>query len=232
MAIAAVLFWNRGSDGLDVPGVFAVLSSISITTDHLGELLSFFPCIPQGYACARHLQDFLLKDEIVGSEFDAERSEMVQSSLMPRSSSYAIELVGVTVEYAGRGICFRDVDLFIRAELITMLVGPVGTGKSTILKTMLGEVELTNGSVRKTPGAVAYCGQTAWLQNLSIRDNIISRSNFNPKWYAKVVYACALNEDLAQLADGDATLIGNGGVKLSGGQRQRVVSRRSLILAA
>jgi ABC-type bacteriocin/lantibiotic exporter with double-glycine peptidase domain len=105
-----------------------------------------------------------------------------------------------------------------------MIVGRVGSGKSSILKAIAGELVQKRGSAIVNGAALAYCDQVPWLQNISIRHNIIGQSVLDEKWLSTVTAACALSEDIAVLPEGDLTLVGSGGVTLSGGQKQRVVS--------
>jgi len=107
---------------------------------------------------------------------------------------------------------------------LAMIIGPIGCGKSTLLKLVLGEVPKTSGSVVVHDLGVAFCGQTAWLKNASIMDNIVGVSKFDLDWYNTVVNACALDRDFAQLPKGDRSVVGSKGIVLSGGQKTRVVS--------
>jgi ABC-type lipoprotein export system ATPase subunit len=109
-----------------------------------------------------------------------------------------------------------------------MVVGPVGSGKSTLLRAILGEVPLLQGSIKRLSSPVAYCDQVPWLQNISIRQNIVGQDQFDKAWYQAVVSACALDIDMQQLPEGDQTLVGTGGVSLSGGQKQRVALARAV----
>jgi ATP-binding cassette subfamily C (CFTR/MRP) protein 1 len=109
-----------------------------------------------------------------------------------------------------------------------LIIGPVASGKSTLLKGLIGETFLLSGSVEYTvPDEVAYCDQDAWLLNQSIRDNIVAFGSYDEEFYDRVVAACQLTEDLEQLPNGDKTTIGSRGLSLSGGQKQRVVSQPS-----
>jgi ABC-type multidrug transport system fused ATPase/permease subunit len=117
----------------------------------------------------------------------------------------------------------KSVTLTVPGQKLTMLVGPVGCGKSTLLKALLGEVPSMGGLVQMSSLSVAYCDQTAWLMNDTIRQNIIVASDFDEKWYKSVIYACALERDFLQLPRGDRTVVGSKGVALSGGQIQRIV---------
>jgi ATP-binding cassette subfamily C (CFTR/MRP) protein 1 len=106
----------------------------------------------------------------------------------------------------------------------TMIIGPVGSGKSTLLKAILGEINPQKGTIDISTPFVAYCSQSPWLQNRTIRENIIGPGEFDREWYRSVVRICALEEDFSQMPQKDLTLIGSRGITLSGGQKHRVVS--------
>ncbi len=108
---------------------------------------------------------------------------------------------------------------------LIMIAGPTGSGKSTFLKGLAGEVPLAEGEMFVRYPDMAFCEQTTWLASTSIRDNIIGGTPvLDEEWYAAVVRACALEADLEMLPQGNSTLVGSKGVKLSGGQKQRIVS--------
>lgn len=118
----------------------------------------------------------------------------------------------------------KSITMSVPESKISMIVGPVGCGKSTLLKAILGEIPPMHGSVYMATDQVAYCDQTAWHVNDTIRNSVIAASEFDEQWYSTVLQACALHEDLRQLPQGDQTMIGSKGVALSGGQCQRIVS--------
>lgn len=124
----------------------------------------------------------------------------------------------------GQEAVLKHINLDISMKTFTFIVGPVGSGKSSILACMLGESLQLRGRVSRNEASISYCAQTAWLQNTSIRSNIIGPAEYEEDWYATVVRACALDEDLSAMPDGDQTNVGSSGNNLSGGQRQRVVS--------
>lgn len=119
----------------------------------------------------------------------------------------------------------KDITAEVPTGKFTMLVGPVGSGKSTLLKALLGEVTIMTGTVHVSGQEVAYCDQTPWHMNGTVRDSIIAFSPVDERWYQQVLQACALTQDLTQLSKGDLTTIGSKGIVLSGGQSQRVVSQ-------
>ncbi|KAL9595555.1 MAG: hypothetical protein Q9219_006375 [cf. Caloplaca sp. 3 TL-2023] len=110
---------------------------------------------------------------------------------------------------------------------LTMIVGPVGCGKTTLLKALLGEVPALGGTIRYLGSDVAYCDQSPFHMNGTVRESITAFSELDDRWYSTVVKACALTEDLRQMQLGDRTRIGSKGVALSGGQSQRVALARA-----
>jgi ATP-binding cassette subfamily C (CFTR/MRP) protein 1 len=117
---------------------------------------------------------------------------------------------------------------------LIILVGPVGCGKSTFLKGLAGETPILEGELFIKHPDLAFCDETPWLSNASIRSNIAGDdpSTFDPDWYGTVVSACALDPDLKKMAAGDETPVGSKGSNLSGGQRQRIVSGLFLCLGS
>lgn len=122
----------------------------------------------------------------------------------------------------------KSINMAVPEGKVTMVVGPVGCGKSTLLKAILGEVPSTRGSVYMATDQIAYCDQTAWHMNDTIKNSILASSPLDEQWYDTVLQACALYEDLRQLPRGDQTMIGSKGVALSTGQGQRIVSKLKL----
>lgn len=125
----------------------------------------------------------------------------------------------------------KDIDLrFGRNELVAV-IGTVGSGKSSLLAALAGDMRKTNGEV-VIGASRAFCPQYAWIQNASVRENIIFGKDFNQKWYDEVVDACALRPDLEMLPAGDKTEIGERGITVSGGQKQRMNIARAIYFNA
>ncbi|KAJ2744382.1 hypothetical protein GGI20_003014 [Coemansia sp. BCRC 34301] len=153
----------------------------------------------------------------------------------------------------------KDISLRFPVGGLSLIVGPTGSGKSSLLAALLGEMTLTSGHVllpsgdagrldlaqsggryapivslsgqRRVLRDIAYVAQEAWLRNATIRDNILFGTAYDPLRYEEVLRVCALKPDLRILDAGDMTEIGERGVTLSGGQKQRVALARAVYSA-
>lgn len=110
---------------------------------------------------------------------------------------------------------------------LNVITGQSGAGKSTLLLGILGETYLEAGQVTK-PEDVAFASQSAWLQNDTIKANILFGSEFEQVRYDRILSACCLQPDLREVSHGDLTIIGENGTSLSGGQKARVALARAL----
>ncbi|GMT22976.1 hypothetical protein PFISCL1PPCAC_14272, partial [Pristionchus fissidentatus] len=113
-----------------------------------------------------------------------------------------------------------------RGSLLAV-VGTVGSGKSSFLSAMLGELTRLRGDIIVN-GRLAYVPQQSWIQNLTLRDNITFGKPYDYTWYNKVIHACALAPDFKILPHGDMTEIGEKGINLSGGQKARISLARAV----
>ncbi|KAH8172831.1 ABC transporter domain-containing protein [Sarocladium implicatum] len=110
---------------------------------------------------------------------------------------------------------------------LNVVTGSSGSGKSTLLLAILGETYLEAGQVTK-PEDVAFASQSAWLQNDTIKSNILFGSEMEQTRYDRILTACCLHPDLREVSHGDLTIIGENGTSLSGGQKARVALARAL----
>ncbi|CAN8105605.1 unnamed protein product [Discula destructiva] len=114
-----------------------------------------------------------------------------------------------------------------RGELLAV-IGSIGGGKTSLLSALAGNMRKLSGSLTFSSPHRAYCPQTAWIQNTTVRENIIFGMEYDSTWYNKVIRACQLHRDLQMLPNGDATEIGERGINLSGGQKHRVSLARAV----
>jgi ATP-binding cassette subfamily C (CFTR/MRP) protein 1 len=141
-----------------------------------------------------------------------------------------LQVVGCTLAWSDTGRPVINDASFEVSPGLTMLVGPIGSGKSSLLKGLLGEIPSSKGYVYTDSRQVAFVDQTPWIRHGTLRENILGMSIFDHKFYSSVVHACALDQDFESLAQGDHTPVGSAGAALSGGQKLRVVRRASWYL--
>lgn len=170
------------------------------------------------------------KDKRRGSN-SSQGSASSQDGRSSNGTSGADEELRVDVE------TLRNLSVKIGAGDLVAVVGPVGSGKSSFLSAILGEMEPMNGSKVYVPRSaeekneanfVSYCSQTPWVVNDTLKGNILFGRDFDEERYEEVIEACALLDDLAVLPAGDKTEIGERGINLSGGQKARVSLARAL----
>ncbi|ETV64096.1 hypothetical protein H257_18968 [Aphanomyces astaci] len=188
----------------------------------------------EAWASSTRVGTFLLADEIAQVPPSPQVLEGAAAD-----SSFAVEVSHGTfswnIDPSGRQeasenegpMTLKDISLTIAPNTLTIVVGPVGSGKSSLISALLGEIHQVSGS-RLVTGRVAYVNQEAWIQHATLKDNILFTSAFDDVKYDRVVAACQLKADLAVLPDGDQTEIGERGINLSGGQKARVSLARAM----
>lgn len=234
----------KGSDRLSISQTFSSLVIIELLTSPAEDFLQSLPLIAMSVGCLERIQTFLLAESCVDHRI-IQGNSMNNSSL--RTEQEGIELSDLDVTKTEGNAIFvqnavirpspdappaiNDVGLSCRAGSLTMVVGVVGSGKSTLLKAIAGELNCSEGFITTSSKHVAYCSQTPWLPNTTVRNIVCGYSSLTSQherddaWYDSVLYACAFDEDVRSLPQHDDTVIGSRGVVLSGGQKQRLVSQ-------
>ncbi|KAM9583859.1 ATP-binding cassette sub-family C member 6 isoform 2-T2 [Trichechus inunguis] len=123
--------------------------------------------------------------------------------------------------------CLQRINLTVPQGCLLAVIGPVGSGKSSLLSALLGELSKVEGSV-SIKGPVAYVPQEAWLQNASVVENVCFQQELDPLWLERVLEACALGPDVDCFPAGVHTQVGEQGMSLSGGQKQRLNLARAV----
>ncbi|XAR56775.1 Xenobiotic-transporting ATPase [Bertholletia excelsa] len=149
---------------------------------------------------------------------------------LPKSiSEKAIEIIdgNFSWDLSSPNPTLKDINISVPHGMRVAVCGTVGSGKSSLLSCILGEVPKTSGTI-KLSGAKAYVAQSPWIQSGKIEENILFGREMDREKYEKVLEACSLKKDLEILSFGDQTLIGERGINLSGGQKQRIQIARAL----
>ncbi|XP_053373937.1 ATP-binding cassette sub-family C member 3-like [Mercenaria mercenaria] len=184
--------------------------------------ISLFPSLVNGlvqaYASIGRIQAFLRTPDI--NENNVQEIKQAEFAISIEDGDFAWK------EDRAQMI-LKDINLQVNDGELLAVVGQVGSGKSSLISAILGEMERYNGSV-KTKGSTAYVPQAAWIQNMKLKDNILFGKEYRQKKYLKVIDACALGPDLQILPGGDETEIGERGINVSGGQKQRISLARAV----
>lgn len=125
----------------------------------------------------------------------------------------------------------ENLNLSIGRNELVAVIGGVGSGKSSLLAALAGDMRRTNGQVVMGANR-AFCPQYAWIQNATVKENILFGKDHKEAWYEEVIDACALRADLDMLPNGDLTEIGERGITVSGGQKQRLNIARAIYFDA
>ncbi|XP_054913516.1 ATP-binding cassette sub-family C member 3 isoform X4 [Poeciliopsis prolifica] len=202
---------------LDAEKAFVSLSLFNILRFPLNMLPQVISGLVQASVSLKRIQNFLSHDELDPNSVDRKTS-----------SEFAVSVVNGKFTWAKEDEPVLDnINVMVPQGSLVAVVGHVGCGKSSLISALLGDMEKVEGEV-SVRGSVAYVPQQAWIQNATLRDNILFGKSFNECKYRRVLDACALTPDLEVLPGGDMTEIGEKGINLSGGQRQRVSLARAL----
>eukprot|EP00075_Anas_platyrhynchos_P007559 XP_021127296.1 multidrug resistance-associated protein 1 isoform X6 [Anas platyrhynchos] len=204
---------------LDAQKAFVSLALFNILRFPLNMLPMVISSIVEASVSLKRLRVFLSHEELDPDSIirrpttDAEGSIIVKNATFSWSRNDPPSL--------------NSINFTVPEGSLIAVVGQVGCGKSSLLSALLGEMDKKEGHV-VVKGSVAYVPQQAWVQNATLKDNIIFGREMNESRYKRVIEACALLPDIEILPTGDRTEIGEKGVNLSGGQKQRVSLARAV----
>ncbi|TKY89331.1 hypothetical protein EX895_001862 [Sporisorium graminicola] len=230
VAYSAIAQSKAGQQTLDTTKLFTVISVLTLLRNPLFLLAQYGPMILAALGASVGIRDFLLKPELPQQQ---DRDVNADGNSANRTGSIVVAR-NLTLNAGGGGgkLLFSKVDLVINRGQVACITGATGTGKTTLLLALLGEVSPLNSDsivIQRDPvHGIAYCAQSAWLQDASIRDNILFHSPYDAIRYQAVQWCLDLEHDFSAMPDGDATSVGPQGSKLSGGQRSRVALARAL----
>lgn len=209
-----------GSAPLNASTLFTVLATLRVMSEPVRMLPEVLTMMIQYKVSLDRIEKFLLEDEI--REEDVKRVPSDDSGVRVR-----VQAGNFSWKASGADLSLRNVNLRVNRGEKVAVCGPVGSGKSSLLYALLGEIPRLSGSV-EVFGSVAYVSQSSWIQSGTVRDNILFGKPFNKELYDKAIKSCALDKDIENFDHGDLTEIGQRGLNMSGGQKQRIQLARAV----
>ncbi|KAL9488539.1 hypothetical protein ACSS6W_000816 [Trichoderma asperelloides] len=237
---------------LDATRMFAALSLITLLAQPLFWIFEVILDLSAAFGAFDRIQKFLVKstrDEYrtmeVANTTDSTAVVSEEAGLMelqtlrplnphmslsstPSNFTTVIDVEDAVFDWSPDRPVLSNVSFSLSRGQLALLIGPVASGKTTLLKGILGEVPHSKGKVSLASSSLSWCEQTPWIMNQTIRDNIMGYSHFDQDLYDQTVKACELEEDFRQLPQGDFSVVGSKGLALSGGQKQRVALARAV----
>ncbi|CAG2180046.1 unnamed protein product, partial [Oppiella nova] len=213
----------------------AIFNTIRLT------MTSFFPYMigyaAEIYVSCKRVQKFLLLDEIQvkgiqykDSDLDVKKNSngfniaLIDAQITNRfndGNSIIVDNLSAKWDIDSDIITLQNISCSLQTGELLAVVGPVGSGKSSFLMSLMNEIEVTTGAVQ-VEGTIAYAPQESWAFNATILQNILFGKPYELKKFRQIMSVCAMDRDLKQFPFGEKTLVGERGVSLSGGQKARL----------
>ncbi|RDW64426.1 ABC transporter [Aspergillus mulundensis] len=221
---------------------FTALSIFASLESSLASLPDLFSKAMEAKVSADRIDTFLSSAEKISNTANVESITFENATVAWPSDSDS--------EESADRFALRHLTLTFPPNKLSVIAGKTGSGKSLLLASILGECDILSGSVKvprppsqrpdhlalhenwTIPNAIAYVAQNPWMENASIKENILFGLPYDHQRYGKTIFASGLEKDMAMLPDGDLTDIGANGINLSGGQRWRVSFARALFSRA
>lgn len=241
--IAGAVFWKLFGEKLSAEVIFPALGLIALIQSPIQNLLKSYPLAMSMLGCFSRIQAYLCQEEHIDPRVllsltprEVTRAwptpggnRVFEARTVRRDPSRIIRFDNVSLSPIGMdGVLLQGLSLSIAPGTVSALFGTTGAGKTSLVNTILGETEVTNGIVYVDDDAIAICGQDTWLPNMTVTETVVAGLDHDPIWLHTVLEVFRLLEDIAEFEDGQDHMIGSGGVNISGGQRQRLSMARAV----
>ncbi|KAI0126998.1 ABC transporter [Xylariales sp. AK1849] len=238
--VIIALYWKNAS--LLTAQAFTAIALINLLTTPVLQLVQIMPQLLQCVSSFERIQEYCnFADDAAEYDESSEPSIRAGSSISLQSLSRIVSAQSendhkqaIILENSNftrdksKTPFLKDIDLRVPIGSFTVCVGAVGSGKSMLLESILGETISSLGPAPNRTSSIAYCAQQPWLEKGMIQSIIFGISQYDSKWYKTVKSACSLDADLQTLERRDKTVIGSKGLNLSGGQKQRIALARAV----
>lgn len=232
----------QNKDAFTVSQAIGSLSILAVLMEPLQQLLFCIPQIFGALGCFERIQKYLNSESWddnrqqrqvpggdTGPSHNHRNSDIELQTLQRNHNGESIVVRNATFGWPNAAPILHDIDLRLDKDTnVTIVTGPVGCGKSSLLKSLLGETVLQGGTVSISSDDVSYCDQVPWLPTGTVQSIIVGASEYCERLYKTVVHACALDIDFRSFEHGDQTRVRSQGSTLSGGQKQRLSMARAL----
>ncbi|KAL0399136.1 UNVERIFIED_CONTAM: ABC transporter C family member 3 [Sesamum radiatum] len=200
--------------------ILSALATFKILQEPIYKLPDTVSMIAQTKVSLDRIASFLSLDDLPPD---------VVEKLPANSSDTAVEVINGNFSWdvSSPSPTLEDINFRVSHGMRVAICGAVGSGKSSLLSCILGEMPKISGVIRLC-GTMAYVAQSPWIQSGKIEENILFGKEMDRQRYDRVLEACSLKKDLEILSFGDQTVIGERGINLSGGQKQRIQIARAL----
>ncbi|KAF5741812.1 ABC transporter C family member 5-like [Tripterygium wilfordii] len=205
---------------LTAGGVLSALATFRILQEPLRNFPDLVSMMAQTKVSLDRISGFLREEELQEDATIVLPRGMTNLAIEIKDGEFCWDLSSPRPTLSG-------IQMRVEQGMRVAVCGVVGSGKSSFLSCILGEIPKICGEVRVCSTA-AYVSQSAWIQSGNIQENILFGSPMDKAKYKNVIHACSLKKDLGLFAHGDQTIIGDRGINLSGGQKQRVQLARAL----
>lgn len=222
-----------------IPSIaFPALSLFQIMTEPLLMLPYVFSGLVQCNVSLKRLRELFTMEEVEGEIVKRTNVSAVkdEATVILKNATFVWDHdAELTADSTPEGdhpsnVALTDINFTAKKGQLTCIVGKVGSGKSTLIKALLGTLSLkkNNETIALVNGSIAYCAQDPWITNATVKENILFGCKLNKSFYLKTIEACQLVKDFDVLPDGDRTVVGEKGISLSGGQKARVALARAV----
>jgi ATP-binding cassette subfamily C (CFTR/MRP) protein 1 len=206
--------------------VFPALTLFNLLTFPLAILPLVITAIVEASVAVGRITSFFLAEEL-------QENAVLREQVVDETGEETVRIRDATFTWNKNEErrALEDINFSAHKGELACVVGRVGSGKSSLLQAVLGDLWKIKGEVILR-GKTAYVPQSAWVMNASVRENIVFGHRWDPQFYDKTIRACALRDDFASLPDGDQTEVGERGISLSGGQKARLTLARAVYARA